>query len=77
MNKISDGVFALVINLQDGDAFKFIPTNTSWDGAWKEDPNNPGTITDEAGDPNISGYMTGTYLITVDFNNGNFSVVLQ
>ena len=76
-NNTSNGVFTLVINLTEGDAFKFIPTNTSWDGAWKEAPAYPGTITDEAGDPNISGYMTGTYLITVDFNNGNFSVVLQ
>lgn len=69
-----DNTFTISAYLVDGDAFKFIPTNTSWDGAWKEDPNNSGSIINEAGDPNISGYPAGQYLITVDFNSLTFTM---
>jgi len=73
-NNNGDNTFTIAAHLVDGDQFKFIPTNTSWDGAWKEDPNNPGSIINEAGDPNISGYPAGQYLITVDFNSLTFTM---
>jgi len=69
-----DNTFTISAHLVDGDQFKFIPTNTSWDGAWKEDPNNPGSIINEGGDPNIGGYPAGQYLITVDFNSLTFTM---
>jgi hypothetical protein len=67
--------FEITVNLADGDAFKFIPqTDKGWDGAWKEDPNNPGTLIDEIGDPNISGYPAGKYKIYVNLNTFTFTV---
>jgi len=67
--------FEITINLADGDAFKFVPQNDSgWDGAWKEDPNNPGILIDEEGDPNISGYPAGNYKIYVNLNTLTFTV---
>jgi len=68
--------FELIVDLPDGAAFKFIPTNTSWDGALKEDPNSPGTLIDEPGDPNISGYAAGEYIIKVDLNTFTFTIEL-
>ncbi len=73
-NNNGDNTFSISANLADGDQFKFIPTNTSWDGAWKQDPNNLGTIINEGGDPNISGYPAGQYLITVNFNSLTFTM---
>lgn len=69
-----DNTFTLAVNLTDGDQFKFLPTNTTWDGAWKEDPNNPGSIINEGGDPNISGYPAGQSLITVNYNTLTFEI---
>ncbi|PKP08877.1 MAG: hypothetical protein CVU08_14800 [Bacteroidetes bacterium HGW-Bacteroidetes-3] len=67
--------FEITVDLADGDAFKFIPqTDKGWDGAWKEDPNNPGTLIDEPGDPNISGYPAGKYKIYVNLNTFTFTV---
>ena len=67
-------LFEIVVTLANDDAFKFIPTNISWDGAWKEDPNNPGTLINEPGDPNISGYDAGEYRIKVDLNAFTFTI---
>lgn len=69
-----DNTFSLSVVLADDDQFKFLPTNTTWDGAWKEDPNNPGSIINEGGDPNISGYPAGHSLITVNYNTLTFEV---
>lgn len=67
--------FEITVDLADGDAFKFIPqTDKGWDGAWKEDPNNPGTLIDEPGDPNIGGYPAGKYKIYVNLNTFTFTV---
>lgn len=66
-NLISEGVFAITVNLADGAQFKFLPTNTSFEDDWGEDPNNLGSIIQD-GEQNVSGYPAGTYLITVDFN---------
>lgn len=73
--RIGFNEFEITIDLADGDAFKFIPqTNKGWDGAWKEDPNNPGVLIDEPGDPNISGYPAGKYKIYVNLNTLTFTV---
>lgn len=66
MNKVGDGVFALVLNLPANAEFKFLPTNTGWDGDWGVDPNNAGKIIQD-GESNVSGF-TGKYLVIVDFN---------
>ncbi len=73
-NLISEGVFTITVDLADGDQFKFLPTNTGWDGDWGEDPNNPGSIIQD-GEQNVSGYPAGTYLITVDFNTLTFTLL--
>lgn len=72
-NNPSDNIFTLVVDLPAGAEFKFLPTNTAWDGDWGEDPANPGSIIQE-GEQNISGYDAGKYLVTVDFNNYVFSL---
>lgn len=63
----AENVFTIVADLPDGAEFKFLPTNTGWDGDWGEDPDNPGSIIQE-GEQNVSGYPAGKYLITVDYN---------
>ncbi len=74
MNLVSEGVFALVIELQGAaDGFKFIPTNTGYDGDWGEDPANPGHIIQD-GEQNLTGYEAGKYLVTVDYNTLTYKV---
>ena len=73
-NLISEGVFAITVNLADGAQFKFLPTNTSFEDDWGEDPNNPGSIIQD-GEDNVSGYPAATYLITVDFNVLTFTLL--
>lgn len=65
-NKINDDKFSIVVDLPDGAEFKFLPTNTSFDGDWGVDPDNEGSIIQD-GEVNVSGY-TGKYLVTVDFS---------
>ena len=72
-NLTSEGVFTIVVALADGAQFKFLPTNTSFDGDWGEDPNNLGSIIQD-GEENLSGYSAGTYQITVDFNSLTFTL---
>ena len=72
-SKPYENVFTIVAALPDGAEFKFLPTNTSWDGDWGEDPNNLGMIIQE-GEQNIKGYSAGNYLITVDFNTLTFKL---
>ena len=69
-----DNTFSLAVNLAADDQFKFLPTLGTWDGAWKEDPNNAGSIINEGGDPNISGYPAGQSLITVNYNTLTFEI---
>ncbi len=69
----AENVYTIVADLPDGAEFKFLPTNTGWDGDWGEDPNNPGSIIQE-GEQNVKGYAAGKYLITVDFNTLTFKL---
>ena len=64
-------IFTITVDLADGDEFKFLPSNTGWDGDWGEDPNNPGFIIQE-GEQNISGYAPGKCKVTVDFSTLHF-----
>ncbi|MFZ3275100.1 MAG: SusF/SusE family outer membrane protein [Lutibacter sp.] len=74
MNLVSEGVFALVIQIQGAaDGFKFIPTNTGYDGDWGADAANPGSIIQD-GEQNLSGYEAGKYLVIVDFNTLTYKV---
>ena len=73
MGKASSGVYAKIIDLPDGAEFKFLPTNTGWDGDWGKDPNNEGRIIQD-GESNVSGYAAGKYVVSVDFNTLSYKV---
>lgn len=74
MTRLDLNIFEITIDLADDDAFKFLPTNTGWDGDFGEDPNNPGNLISE-GEQDISGYPAGKYKVTVDLNTFTFTVV--
>ena len=67
MTRLDFNMFDITLDLAEGDEFKFLPTNTGWDGDIGEDPDNPGFLIDE-GEANLSGYSAGKYKITVDLN---------
>ncbi|WP_372746818.1 SusE domain-containing protein, partial [Lutibacter sp.] len=74
MTRTDLNIFEITLVLADGAEFKFLPTNTGWDGDFGEDPNNPGMIIQD-GESNLSGYTAGTYKITVNLNTFTFEVV--
>lgn len=69
-----ENIFTIVLDLPNGAEFKFLPTNTGWDGDWGKDPNNDGQIIQD-GESNLSGYAAGQYLVTVNFNAETYSVI--
>ncbi|MBE0424842.1 MAG: SusF/SusE family outer membrane protein [Lutibacter sp.] len=71
--KASENVFTIVVNLPAGAEFKFLPTNTGWDGDFGKDPDNEGSIIQE-GEQNLSGYDAGKYLVIVDFDTLTYKV---
>jgi hypothetical protein len=73
MGEASLGIFSTIVDLPDGAEFKFLPTNTGWDGDWGEDANNPSRIVQE-GEENLKGFEAGTYVVAVDFNTLSFTV---
>ena len=73
MGEASLGIFSTIVDLPDGAEFKFLPTNTGWDGDWGEDANNPGHIIQD-GEENLKGYEAGRYVVAVDFNTLSFTV---
>jgi len=74
MSKSSVGVFSIAITAQAGDEFKFLPTNTGWDGDFGEDPNNPGKGFDGDGEKNISIETAGDYIVSYNYNNNTISI---
>ncbi len=73
MGEASLGVFSTIVDIPDGAEFKFLPTNTGWDGDWGEDASNPGRIIQD-GEQNLTGYEAGKYVVAVDFNTLSFTV---
>ena len=73
MAEASLGVFSTIIDLPSGAEFKFLPTNTGWDGDWGENAANPGSIIQD-GESNLAGYGTGLHVVAVDFNTMSFTV---
>jgi hypothetical protein len=71
--KASENVFTIVVNLPAGAEFKFLPTNTGWDGDFGKDPANEGSIIQD-GESNLSGYAAGKYLVSVDFGTLTYKV---
>jgi hypothetical protein len=65
MTRLDFNQFEITIDLADGDEFKFLPTNTGWDGDFGKDPNNDGMLIQE-GESNISGLAAGKYKISVN-----------
>ncbi|MDO9274099.1 MAG: SusF/SusE family outer membrane protein [Lutibacter sp.] len=72
-NKIGENIFTIVVNLPAGAEFKFLPTNTGWDGDYGKDPDNEGSVI-QNGESNLSGYAAGKYLVTVDFGTFTYKV---
>jgi hypothetical protein len=65
-NKVSDNAFEIFSPLEAGQGFKFLPTNSGFDGDWGIDPENPGFIIQE-GEENATVEESGFYLIRIDF----------
>lgn len=67
-------VFTVTVDLVSGDQFKFVQSNSSWDGDWGEDPNNLGSIIQD-GEQNVNNITAdGKYQITVDFSTLTYSI---
>ena len=73
MTNIGFNTFEITIDLADGDEFKFLPTNTGWDGDFGKDPNNDGELIQE-GESNIGGLTAGKYKISIDLNTFTYTV---
>jgi len=73
MNRLGFNEFDITVDLLDGSEFKFLPTNTGWDGDFGEDPNNAGILISD-GEQNVSGYAAGKYKIYVNLNTFTFTV---
>tara|TARA_R110001583_G_scaffold134843_2_gene286561 strand:+ start:6746 stop:8353 length:1608 start_codon:yes stop_codon:yes gene_type:complete len=73
MNLVSEGVFALAIDITDGTEFKFLPQNTGWDGDWGESKTTSGTL-EQNDEDNLKGYAAGKYIVIVDYNTLTFNV---
>lgn len=68
-------IFTVNVVLSDGDEIKFVQSNSSWDGDWGEDPNNPGNIIQE-GEKNVTGISAGKYKVTVNFSTLTYTMEL-
>jgi hypothetical protein len=73
MTNVGFNEFEITLDLADGAEFKFLPTNTGWDGDLGEDPDNAGMLIEE-GEINIAGYAAGKYDIYVNLNTFTFTV---
>lgn len=73
MTNTGFNTFEITIDLVDGDEFKFLPTNTGWDGDFGKDPNNEGLLIQE-GESNISGLTAGKYKVSIDLNTFTYTV---
>lgn len=73
MPRLGFNVFEITLNLAEGAEFKFLPTNTGWDGDWGQDPNNPGKIIVD-GEQNIAGLAAGKYKIKIDLNTFDLTI---
>lgn len=73
MTNIGFNEFEITVDLADGAEFKFLPTNTSFDGDWGNDPDNIGNLIED-GEVNLSGYPAGKYDISVNLNTFTFTV---
>jgi len=74
MSSPSAGVFSLILSLSASDEFKFLPTNTGWDGDFGEDPNNPGYGLDGDGESNIKVDADGDYVISYNYTTNTIDV---
>ncbi len=74
MTRLDVNLFEITLDLADGDEFKFLPTNTSFEGDWGKDPNNEGVLIVD-GEQNLAVYAAGKYKISVDLNTFTFAVV--
>lgn len=74
MTKGSTGVYSIILSLDAGAEFKFLPTNTGWDGDFGEDPNHPHMGYNGDGEKNIVVETAGDYVISYNYNNNIISV---
>ena len=73
MTKTAFNEFEITIDLADTDEFKFLPSNTGWDGDFGADPSNAGTLIED-GEVNIGGLTAGKYKVKVNLNTFTYSV---
>jgi len=71
--EIESGIFERSQTFSDGDEFKFLPTSGSWDNDWGENSASSGVL-EQNSEQNVKAPGTGTYTITVNFNNGTVKV---
>ena len=68
------GVFTISQTLVSGDEFKFVPVAGDWGNDWGES-NVYGGVLEQGEEQNLTVSADGTYIITVDFNNGTITVL--
>jgi len=73
MGEASLGIFSTIIELPAGAEFKFLPTNTGWDGDWGKSKTTEGMLEQDDED-NLAGYEEGLHVVAVDFNTMTFTV---
>ncbi|MFA5300985.1 MAG: SusF/SusE family outer membrane protein, partial [Lutibacter sp.] len=70
----SAGVFEITQTLSANDEFKFVPVAGSWGDDFGESKVSK-RVLEQNDENNLKVTAGGSYKITVDFNNGNISVV--
>ena len=73
MTNTGFNTFEILVDVPDGGQFKFIPTNTSWEGNWGVDSNNEGMLINDGA--NISGLSKGKYKVSIDLTT--FTYVIE
>jgi len=73
MTNTGFNTFEITVDMLDSDEFKFLPTNTSWDGDFGKDPDNEGSLIQE-GESNIGVATEGKYKISINLNTFTYTV---
>jgi len=82
LTTVKKGLYEIVLALNGGKSYLFLPVNGSWDtkygGTGANNTNNPDGDAFKAGGGDLKAPNdNGTYKITVDFKTGKFKVVKQ
>lgn len=72
-NTSGNGVFTRVQAFTQGEEFKLLPTSGDWAGDWGENKTTSGRL-EQDDEQNIKIATTGTFMVTIDFNDLSFSL---